>query len=90
MYASASRWPTAQFKCNLQLYFMAIGYVLIAAHLSSGNVTPLVWHYILAAAPGTLIGFLLGVRLSSRLSPAHFRRLILLLVVLLGARLLLT
>jgi uncharacterized membrane protein YfcA len=90
MYASASRWPTLQFKCNLQIYFMAIGYFLIAAHFASGNVTPLVWSYILAAAPGMLIGFFIGVRLGNRLSPHRFRYFVLTLIILLGVRLLFT
>lgn len=90
MYASASRWPLLQFKCNLQVYFMAVGYFLIAAHFASGNVTPLVWHYIVAAAPGTLLGFFLGVRLGNRLSSQRFRYLILILITLLGIRLLFT
>lgn len=89
VYANCRRWPPAQFKSNLQGYFLLNSLMAIGVHALSGNLTVAVWHNYWLGLPTAVLGLVLGVRLDGRLNPARFRQLVLLLLVVLGVRLVL-
>ena len=89
IYGDSQRWEPAEFKSNLQGFFFATSLFVIAGHVISRNLTSEVWHSYLWALPAILLGILAGIRLDSKLDPALFRRLVLVLLVIMGARMLL-
>lgn len=88
VYGTARRWPPAEFKSNLQGFFLVNGLVIIVSHAVSGNVTAVLWQNFLFALPGLVLGLLAGLALSDRLDPNRFRQLVLVLLLALGASLL--
>ncbi|MFQ5422119.1 MAG: sulfite exporter TauE/SafE family protein [Anaerolineae bacterium] len=89
VYADCRRWPPAQFKSNLQGYFLLNSLMAIAVHGLSGNLTTAVWHNFWLGLPTAVLGLALGVRLDNHINPARFRQMVLVLLVVLGVRLVL-
>jgi hypothetical protein len=89
VYATCRRWHGPAFKSNLQTFFLITGFVLLFTHLASGNVTPQVWRNYLLALPGMVVGLAAGFSLDRFLDAARFRRLVLILLIGLGLKLLL-
>lgn len=87
IYGNCRRWLPAEFKSNLQSFFLSMGFVTITTHALSGNLTATVWQNIPAALLGMVIGMWAGVRFDNRLSPEAFRKVVLVLLVVLGVRL---
>lgn len=81
-------WPPAGFKANLQGFFLVNSVVILAAHLWAGNVTAAVWGHLLVSLPAIGLGLWAGLSLDRRIDPAAFRRLVLVVLLLLGIRLL--
>lgn len=88
VFADASGWTAERFRGNLQTYFVLISVFILATHALVGHFTPAVWRTALIGVPALLAGQLLGVRLCRYIDPARFRRLVLVLLLLLGAQLL--
>ena len=89
IYANCRRWPPAEFKSNLQGFFLVnSGFVLIS-HALGGSFTPVVWRQALIALPAILLAVLFGSRFDRILSPDRFRRIVLFALLGLGASLLL-
>jgi hypothetical protein len=89
IYANARRWQPAEFKSNLQGLFVVNDILVISTHALSGNFTPEIWRIYLWALPVIAIAILAGVSLDKRLDPAIFRKVVLILLVILGIRLVL-
>jgi hypothetical protein len=88
IYGHSQRWPPSEFKGNLQGLFLIIDVVVVISHLAAGNLTPGVLTGFAWAFPGLLFGALLGLILEPRLDPARFRRLVLIVLLVMGLRLL--
>jgi len=88
IYGRCRRWPPAEFKGNLQGFFLLNSMVVIAIHALSSNFTPLVWQSFLTGAPATILGLWAGFSLDKRLDPQRFRQIVLVLLLILGGRLL--
>jgi uncharacterized membrane protein YfcA len=89
VYGNCRRWEPDEFKGNLQGFFLVNDAIVIVTHAISGNLTPRVWNLYLLALPALLIGILAGVGLSRRIDPSLFRKLVLILLVVMGVRLML-
>ena len=89
IYGTAHRWQPDEFKSNLQGMFFVNDILVITSHALSGNFTPEVWRVYLPALPVIAVGILAGVSLSKLLNPAIFRKVVLVLLVILGVRLML-
>jgi uncharacterized membrane protein YfcA len=89
VYAAAQRWPADRFRANLQFYFLLSSLLVVALHAVGGHLTPDVWQYALVALPALLVGQFIGARLCRRLDPDLFRKMVLIFLAVLGARLLL-
>jgi uncharacterized membrane protein YfcA len=89
IYGHCKRWPPEQFRGNLQGFFLVIDIVVIANHAAVGNLSAEVWRaYVIALLPLAL-GFIVGTRLAKRIDPALYSRIVLVMLVLLGVRLVL-
>lgn len=89
-YGDCRRWSPAAFRGNLQGYFLVIGVVVILTHVEAGNYDGMIGRYALIALPAIGLGIWSGTQLDPYLDPSRFRRLTLLLLLVLGFRLLLT
>jgi uncharacterized protein len=88
IYGHSQRWSPDEFKGNLQGLFLVIDVVVVLSHLAAGNFTATVLSSYAWAVPGLLVGVLLGLVLERRLDPAVFRRLVLIVLLVMGVRLL--
>ncbi|MGB5058090.1 MAG: sulfite exporter TauE/SafE family protein, partial [Candidatus Promineifilaceae bacterium] len=88
IYGNCRQWPPAEFKSNLQGFFVVSSYTVIAVHALSGNFSPAVWQNFLIALPAILLALFVGLRLDNHLNPERFRRIVLVVLVVLGASLL--
>ncbi len=87
IYGSCRRWPPAEFKGNLQGFFLPAGIMVLAGHILKGNVTAVVWHNVWVAMPAMVVGLVVGFLLDGRIPAAIFRKMVLLLLVLIGLNL---
>ena len=88
VYGDCRRWERAEFKSNLQGFFFVSSIFIVIAHAFDHNLTPLVWRYYLFSIPAMIIGILAGISLDKVIDPLLFRKIVLLLLVVLGIRLL--
>ncbi len=87
IYGNCRRWSPAEFKGNLQGFFLPTGLLVLVGHWLEGNITPAVWRYVWLALPAAAIGLLMGVILGGRIPPTTFRKFVLLLLLFIGLRL---
>ncbi len=87
IYGSCRRWDTAEFKSNLQGFFVVSGLVITLGHAWNGNLTPDVWQHYLWSIPAMALGILAGTQLDKYLKPVIFRRFVLVVLAILGIRL---
>lgn len=87
VYADCRRWPPDVFKGNLQGYFIIVSSAVVVSHALTGNFTPQVWNLVWWTLPFLAVGILAGLSLDRWLNPATFRRVVLVLLVLMGIRL---
>jgi uncharacterized membrane protein YfcA len=87
VYGDCRRWAPPEFKSNLQAFFAVADGLVVLGHVAAGNLTRVVLTHYALALPAILLGLWLGLRLERRVQPAAFRRLALLLLLVLGARL---
>jgi len=87
---SSKEWTPAEFKSNLQAVFFVSSIGVIIAHFLSGNFTLIVIQHYLLTLPAAVIALVIGFSLDGRISPQRFRKIIMVLLVLLGLRLIYT
>ena len=88
IYGTCREWPPAEFKSNLQAFFLVASIMAIITHASSGNFTPFVWENLLWSLPGAFLGMFLGFKLDGRVNPHQFRQIVLVLLLIMGTSLL--
>lgn len=86
IYGACRRWSPDEFRSNLQAFFIVNSVVVIAGHALSQNYTPVVWQHFLAAAPAIIAGALAGFAAASHMNAALFRKVVFVLLLLLGLR----
>ena len=84
VYGNCRDWPAAQFKSNLQGFFLFNSVLIATAHLLADNYTPLVFRGMLVALPAVAAGIFAGVSLAKRISGGLFRKLVLWLLLGIG------
>ncbi len=89
LYADCRRWPPDTFKSNLQGYFIVSSVAVVASHAINGSLIPQVWDLFWRTTPFILVGVVAGLSLDRWLDPAVFRRLVLVLLIVMGIRLVL-
>ena len=89
IYGHARRWPAAQFKGNLQGFFLPVSIFVVAGHFLAHTVTPVVWQCFAVSLLPLLLGIVLGGLAERRIDAERFRKLVLVLLVVLGVSLVL-
>lgn len=84
IYGNCRRWPPKEFKSNLQGYFMITSSVIVLGHSISGNLTVDIWKYFLLSAPALILGVIAGVSLDNVINPKLFRKIVLVLLLVMG------
>ena len=87
VYGNCRKWLPAEFKSNLAGFFLVGSLVIVSTHWVSGNITPNVIALFLKTLPALLLGFILSQYFDRWLNPNIFRRVVLILLVILGIRL---
>lgn len=88
VYGDCRRWSPAEFKGNLQAFFLLGDALVIIGHGLAGNLTLIVWQNFLLALPAITLGVAAGLALERFIRPNAFRRIALILLIVLGVRLL--
>ncbi len=89
LYADCRRWTPAEFKSNLTSFFMVNAIAVIIGHIVQHRMTVATLQAWAIALPGIILGFALGTWLSRFINPEGFRRVVLMLLILMGGRLIL-
>ncbi|MCQ3932652.1 MAG: sulfite exporter TauE/SafE family protein [Chloroflexi bacterium] len=84
IYGNCRRWEPREFKSNLQGFFMFNSLTVIATHALSQNYTRTVLNHYLLAVPAILMGIVVGLALDKRINPITFRKIVLVLLVIIG------
>lgn len=87
IYGSCRGWPPDEFRSNLQGFFMLSSVTVLGTHALAQHYTPDVFQAFLIALPGILLGLAAGIALDRYINPALFRRIVLLLLIVLGLNL---
>ena len=87
LYGNCRRWSPAEFKANLQGYFLVNSVALVIGHGVAHSYTPAVWQYVGVGLLATLLAIFAGTRLDRFLNPVLFRKIVLWGLILLGAHL---
>lgn len=90
IYGHCRRWQPAEFKSNLQGFFVLNSLFVVGNHLVSRNLTPEIWTYFLYSLPALVAGIIAGALLERRLNPSAFRQLVLALLIIMGIKLIIT
>ena len=89
IYGSARRWPPETFKSNLQGFFCVNNVFVLISHAIVGNLTCAVGRSFLIVLPAVVLGVAAGLLLDRFIGHALFRKIMLVLLILLGVQLLL-
>ena len=87
IYGNTRRWSPAEFKSNLQSFFLLNDVLVITGHAVSHHLTPVVWANYWLALPALALGLVAGLSLERLVHPAAFRKIVLLLLIVAGLRL---
>jgi uncharacterized membrane protein YfcA len=87
IYGDCRRWQPAEFKSNLQGFFLVADVLVVSGHAINHNLTTNVLYYFLWALPALALGVLVGTSLDRFLNHEVFRKIVLVLLVILGIRL---
>ncbi len=90
IYGNCRCWEPDEFKSNLQGFFLLNDSLAIIYHGIAGNLTHAVWTGYLWALPVIGIGILAGAQLDRILNPRTFRKIVLVLLVIMGIRFILS
>ena len=87
IYGNCRRWLPAEFKSNLQGFFMLNSILVVIGHVINQTLTPVVWEDFLWVLPAVGLGIITGISLDRYLDPLRFRKVVLWLLVAMGLRL---
>ena len=89
IYGNCRRWSPDEFKSNLQAFFLINDAFVLINHGLAGNLRPIVWSYYLIALPAIMLGIFLGLRLDRYINPNTFRKMVQMLLIVMGLSLIL-
>lgn len=84
LYADTQDWPPERFKSNLQGFFIFNSAQVLIGHYLAGNYQPEVLHWLPYALPAIMVGLLAGALLDRHIPPLLFRRIVLVLLIVMG------
>lgn len=89
IYCTTQRWSPPQYKCNMQVLLMVNSASVVVAHLIAGHVTVAVLQNYLIALPMIVLGAGTGFVLDRYINEKVFRRIVLIILLVIGVRMLL-
>lgn len=87
VYGDCCHWDPEAFKSNMQGFFVPSSLVIVLGHALNRNLTPEVWHNFLWAIPAMALGILAGTSLDRFINSDTFRKIVLVLLIVMGLRL---
>lgn len=87
VYSSSQRWTPAEFKGHIVALFLVGSMGAIVAHFLAGNITSQVLELVIFALPASLISVFVGMSLDRFVKPDLFRKMVLILLVIIGLNL---
>ncbi len=87
MYASCKEWEPDVFKGNLQSFFVQNSIIVVLGHWISGSFTPDILTLFGRGLPWLAGGVVAGLWMNRWLSPEFFRKLVFVLLIVTGLRL---
>lgn len=88
IYASFKQWKPAEFRSNLQGYFIVTNVVIMISHYFSGNLNQQFAANIWWALGGMLLAIAVGLLISTRINENIFRKLVQIVLIASGIQLL--
>ncbi len=88
IYGDSQRWEPFEFKGNLQLLFFVNSLLVTVNHFVFGHMTDKVLSLWVYAIPGIIVGIGLGFALDRFIKPEPFRKVVLVILLLVGIRML--
>lgn len=88
IYANCRRWSPQAFRSNLPGFFWVHAILVTLGHGWQHNLTPTVWKLFFLALMPLGLGIIGGTWLAKYINPPIFKRIVLLLLIILGVRLL--
>jgi len=89
IYGNCRRWEPDEFRSNLQAFFLVNDAFVLINHGLAGNLKPIVWSYYLVALPAIILGIFFGLKFDRRINPDAFRKMVQVLLIVMGLRLIL-
>ncbi len=87
IYGNCRKWSPQEFRGNLSGFFIVNSLMVVSTHFLSGNFTREVMGLFWWMLPALAVGFLAGQSLDKWLNPEMFRKIVLVVLVVLGLRL---
>ncbi|ESA34592.1 permease [Leptolyngbya sp. Heron Island J] len=90
LYGSSQRWSQETFKGNLTSFFGMSVAIVVLGHGFQNRISPDIIHQFMMTVPGLLLGLYGGVVLAKRFDPNIFRKIITVLLSIIGVRLIIS
>lgn len=90
LYGSSQRWSQEQFKGNLSSFFWLSVAIVVLGHSIQNRISAEILHQFLITIPGVILGLLLGVLMAKRFNPNIFRKIVTVLLLIIGVRLIIS
>lgn len=87
VYASCKEWEQDTFKGNLQTFFIQNSIFVLLGHFLSGSFTPEIGSLFWRGLPWLIVGIVAGLSMDRWINPEVFRKIVLVLLVVTGLRL---
>jgi hypothetical protein len=88
IYGLSQKWEAQRFKANLQLLLMVNSFTVVVAHLFAGHYTSEVLQNYVLALPMILLGAFTGFWIDRYINEVVFRRIVLVVLLVIGLRML--
>ena len=90
LYGSSQRWPQESFKGNLTSFFGVSIAIVVLGHGFQHRISKEIIYQFMMTIPGLLLGLYGGVVMARRFNPNIFRKIITVLLLIIGIRLIIS
>jgi len=89
LYGNSQHWSQEKFKSNLSVFFWGNALLVVSGHILEDRYSVALLHQYAIALPSIVIGLVMGTVLSRFFNPLIFRKVVLVILTVIGLRLLL-
>ncbi len=90
LYGSSQRWSPEKFKGNLTSFFWVSVAIVVLGHGFQNRISADIIRQFLIAVPSLMLGLFSGVALAKKFDPSFFRKIITILLTIIGIRLIIS